>query len=356
MRRRRRPGQGQMRTIAMNGAPSSVKKKNIDPPRAKVLDSTSDSFCTTCRGSRIFRYLHKTDASLNPEGIAMRLPAFFDKSCSLCALFKELRKCDNAEQAPCEPQAQKLNFWIQEERLQDSALKYYALRCRCSNCPMVNTIRLLSINMSDVRPLDAQWATGQAISAKKADLRLVKSWLASCDTYHNSSSTSCLSSPVDPSPTRTLCVIDCKTRLVRLLKAGEPYVCLSYVWGSLKCSTSAFGLGTRLPKDLPKTISDAIYVATELGIPQLWVDEYCINQHDMQKRLATIRSMDVIYGGAALTIISASGADAFSGLPGIYRTVRSPQKLLAIGDMQFIISKSTREQVKASRWNTRGWT
>jgi len=345
-----------MRTISMNGAPSSVKKKNIAPPKAKSLDSASDGFCTGCRGSRIFRYLHKTDASLSAEGIVMRLPAVFDKSCSLCALFKELRKCDNAEETPHGSGVRKLNFWIQEERLQNSALKYYALRCRCSNCPMVNTIRLFSIKMPDVCSLDTQWAAGKAISAKKADLRLVKSWLASCDTYHNSSSTSCLSAPADPSPTRTLCVIDCKTCLVRLLKAGEPYVCLSYVWGSLKCSTSTFGLGKRLPKELPKTISDAIYVATRLGIPQLWVDEYCINQHDIQKRLATIRSMDVIYGGAALTIISASGADAFSGLPGICRTLRSRQKLLPIGDMQFIVSRSTREQVKASRWNTRGWT
>ncbi|KAH5673314.1 hypothetical protein HBI21_154190 [Parastagonospora nodorum] len=347
--------QNRRKANVMIGQVSPAPGGNFEAPITTALDHI-DNFCARCRGSRVFRYLHKTDASLNPEGIAMRVPAFFDRSCPLCALFKELRKCENAEQIPHGPPVKKLNFWIQEEQLQNSALKYYAIRCRCSYCPMVNTLRLFSLRMTDAFPFDTQWAAGRVISAKKANLNLVKSWLERCNMYHRLSSTSCWSSHAHPSPARPLCVIDCKTRLVRLLKAGEPYVCLSYVWGSFKCSTSTFGLGTRLPKYLPKTISDAIYVATKLGIPQLWVDEYCINQHDVQKRLATIRSMDVIYGGAALTIIAASGTDAFSGLPGICRTVRSPQKVLTIGDIQFIISKSTREQVKSSRWNTRGWT
>lgn len=33
-----------------------------------------------------------------------------------------------------------------------------------------------------------------------------------------------------------------------------------------------------LSAHLPKTIKDAIFVAKEIGIPSLWVNQYCINQ------------------------------------------------------------------------------
>jgi hypothetical protein len=83
--------------------------------------------------------------------------------------------------------------------------------------------------------------------------------------------------------------------------------------------------GAHLLHDVPKTIEDAMFVANKLGIPQLWVDQYCINQHNLAENIATINIMDAIYGNAELTIVAASGFDAHSGLPGIRRTSRISQ-------------------------------
>jgi hypothetical protein len=42
--------------------------------------------------------------------------------------------------------------------------------------------------------------------------------------------------------------------------------------------------GAHLLHDVPKTIEDAMFVANKLGIPQLWVDQYCINQPAQPRR------------------------------------------------------------------------
>jgi len=123
-------------------------------------------------------------------------------------------------------------------------------------------------------------------------------------------------------------------------------------WGDCKATDHA--LDARLLLGAPKTIEDAIHVAEKIGIPQLWVDQYCINQHDIKMRSATIQSMDMIYGSAALTIIAASGEDAASGLPGIRGTTRAQQRTMRIG--RYEVPSNIRDQVRASRWNSCGWT
>jgi len=113
---------------------------------------------------------------------------------------------------------------------------------------------------------------------------------------------------------------------------------------------------TRLPDHIPKSIEDAMYVAKRLGIPQLWVDQYCIDQHNPTARSATVQSMGLIYGGAVLTIIAAGGIDASSGLPGIRGTSRAAQSFIKVGGREFLILDDIRARVNASQWDSRGWT
>ncbi|KAJ2987586.1 hypothetical protein NUW58_g4422 [Xylaria curta] len=115
-------------------------------------------------------------------------------------------------------------------------------------------------------------------------------------------------------------------------------------------------LDNSLPSDLPRTIEDAISVANELGIPQLWVDQYCINQEDAEEKMKTIQDMNLIYGGAELTIIAASGEDASAGLPGIRETPRQTRRLVRSGHYTFWMSRDISMSFRSSRWNTRGWT
>jgi hypothetical protein len=183
------------------------------------------------------------------------------------------------------------------------------------------------------------------------NLSFIRRWIDHCRDTHKQAATGCKSLKLQR--TTKLKVIDCRTRKLRYLEDGEKYVCLSYVWGK-----TSYGRihGNDIPEVLPKTIEDAMCVAITLGIPQLWVDQYCIGQEGPKDRHDAIASMHLIYGGADLTIIAAAGEDASHGLPGIRGTTRNPPQLVRIRTGSFYISEDTREQVKHSRWNTRGWT
>jgi hypothetical protein len=121
---------------------------------------------------------------------------------------------------------------------------------------------------------------------------------------------------------------------VQLIESYEPCICLSYVWGGYTASKETPNIGSQLPVQIPKTIKDAIQVANRLGIPLLWVDQYCFDQNDISMRTATIESMDLIHGAAAITIIVASGADASSGLPDVRGTTRKRQNILIRNQME----------------------
>jgi hypothetical protein len=203
----------------------------------------------------------------------------------------------------------------------------------------------LHVRLRRRRPFD----TGRRIIRDLAEINRVEEWIGNCQTHHTLKC--CATTSIRP--TSMLRIIDCKTRMVRLAEPGEPYVCLSYVWGS--SIARPLGLDGRLPVDVPKTIKDAMLVAEQLHVPQLWVDQYCIDQKDIHMKASAIKDMNLIYGGAHLTIIAASGIDASSGLPGICGNLRKQQQTVRIGSMKFLVS-DTYYQVRKSKWNSRGWT
>ncbi|KAF2634122.1 heterokaryon incompatibility, partial [Massarina eburnea CBS 473.64] len=57
------------------------------------------------------------------------------------------------------------------------------------------------------------------------------------------------------------------------------------------------------PSYIPKVVEDAIYICAVLSIPYLWVDKYCIDQHNPQRKAAEINAMGQIYRQAQITLI-----------------------------------------------------
>ena len=104
------------------------------------------------------------------------------------------------------------------------------------------------------------------------------------------------------------------------------YIALSYVWGQVDCLKLLMHNQEELAKpgglrnhrhEIPWTIIDAIHLTKDMGFRYLWVDALCLLQDNELDMLQGIHHMDIIYRGAVLTIIAATGSDANTGLPGV---------------------------------------
>ncbi|KAF2676638.1 HET-domain-containing protein [Lentithecium fluviatile CBS 122367] len=152
-----------------------------------------------------------------------------------------------------------------------------------------------------------------------------------------------------------LTVIDCKTRELVSLPAGEGYVALSYVWGSTSATTSETPETSRLPFRLPQSIEDAMTACRNIGIRYLWIDRYCISQANLEERLNQIRRMDTIYSNAFLTLVACAGQDPHDGLPGVSRA-RLTCPSIRLGDCGMYHMMAAENLIHRSTWDSRGWT
>lgn len=184
------------------------------------------------------------------------------------------------------------------------------------------------------------------------DYKKAKLWLWNCRTTHG---TAC-NEYREEIP--GLKAIDCETLRIVQIQPGALWVALSYVWGHDQRNVSPDGAkhGT-IPCAVSKTIQHAIEVTKGLGYKYLWVDRYCINQEDEDEKHGLIAKMDMIYHGADLTIVAATGHDEDFGLPGIGTTQRKKQKVIEL-DSCIILSTGPDPILETgrSRWWTRGWT
>ncbi|KAK4501685.1 hypothetical protein PRZ48_007494 [Zasmidium cellare] len=117
-----------------------------------------------------------------------------------------------------------------------------------------------------------------------------------------------------------MCIVQLHDCHVRYLK----FAVLSYVWGTVKVVKLTRGNLDALQQprsfekiSLPRTISDSIYFARDLGLQYLWVDALCILQDSDGDKAYQISNMGNVYSSAFVTIIAASGRDANAGLPGV---------------------------------------
>lgn len=134
------------------------------------------------------------------------------------------------------------------------------------------------------------------------------------------------------------------------------YVALSYVSGSegsfcadsaLLRSLSSDGSLLNIVPKLPRTIKDAIDLVRGIGERYLWVDALCIahNENDDIERSLWISNS--IWSGAYLTIVAASGDDAYSGLE-LERPKFSGHAMSTVVEIE--------QEFSTSKYNTQGWT
>ncbi|KAK4457783.1 heterokaryon incompatibility protein-domain-containing protein [Cladorrhinum samala] len=178
-------------------------------------------------------------------------------------------------------------------------------------------------------------------------------------------------------------LIDVENQCLVLEKKPCEYAALSYLWGTAAASQSlqllhsnaaqlsepgALGPRQSQPESLSlpiaRTIQDAIVFVKNIGQRFLWVDSLCIIQDDSEEKQRLIHGMDQVYERASLTIIAVAGVDADAGLAGITPRQSLPyEKLYELGEVAegkrlslAICRPSLTEQIRNSRWNSRGWT
>ncbi|KAI0508340.1 HET-domain-containing protein [Xylaria bambusicola] len=164
---------------------------------------------------------------------------------------------------------------------------------------------------------------------------------------------------------RDLRLIDVKQRCIVDVPAACLYFTLSYVWGGEKdpFQTTLGNLATlKTPGaldsySLPKTINDALWLTREMGVDYLWVDRLCVIQDSDADKAIQLPQMDLVYSGAALTIVAASGT-SLDGLAGLNNTPRTITQRTAHVTENLSVMNVLRLDAayQASAWRTRGWT
>jgi hypothetical protein len=203
-----------------------------------------------------------------------------------------------------------------------------------------------------VKLLDPTWT----------DIQDMRGWILECDSMHHECHTSHTSVK---SPSR-LTVIDVVKKCVVEWKQGDPYLTLSYVWGSTVNFELRLENRDELSqerslehrwKEIPQTIRDSILLTENLGFRYLWVDSLCITQDDEENKLNDINQMVSIYSCAAITIVAADGSNASHGLRGTGESPRhkAPQEILNMTPChQVAVTHNPNMMQKA--YFRRGWT
>ncbi|KAI1072036.1 hypothetical protein LB507_005374 [Fusarium sp. FIESC RH6] len=205
------------------------------------------------------------------------------------------------------------------------------------------------------------------------DFDTLRNWMSICEQHH-----SICQYDQEPAKIPRFRLIDIKKKCVVQVDGNKrpPFATLSYVWGRkpflrlVKANIEELeeeGCLERL--ELPPTIEDAITVCEKLQIGYLWIDSLCIIQDDESVMLEVVDKMDSVYREGILTIVAASGADAYSGIPGVRLNtrfleqhpieIRGMQLIDAVDEREFrlySLRKDHPEWVSETPWSRRAWT
>lgn len=108
------------------------------------------------------------------------------------------------------------------------------------------------------------------------------------------------------------------SRLFETEGISGSYATLSYVWGnSIIGVTTSANINSREKyldeKDLPVTVTDAIYCAKSLGIRYLWIESICIIQDSAEDMTEQLSMMHRYYHNSLVTIVAACAKDTSQG-------------------------------------------
>jgi hypothetical protein len=286
----------------------------------------------------------------------------FDPSKVLCAI-TPIRADENEEMLYADENVKELiatNLQVKILPMEGLSQQITAMIGR--GYPFETCVQLLSPDSVDpARPL----LNGYPATRMDASLSLLRNWMDTCVASHG---TNCeRASDNDFVFEFGIRVIDVENlMLVDTDLAGIQYAALSYVWGSdqsqyLKLREFFQGgkAYSALPTDLPRVISDAIQVCKEIHVPFLWVDLYCIHQHDPVRKASEIRDMGHVYRQAKITLVAGSSHSAEAGLfPNAEEVERRVvQKVETVQGRTLITTlPSITNQIQASKWVERSWT
>ena len=164
---------------------------------------------------------------------------------------------------------------------------------------------------------------------------LISSWIETCDRLHDEAAAhSATVSLLTQSGLSFLYLIDLEQEcLVRVPLGGLRYVALSYVWGQAEIpKTTTMNLqrlqqpGALSPRifagisghRLSRTIADAMYLVSRLGIRFFWTDCFCIVQDGGTEKAMFINAMASIYSQAYFTIVAGDGPHGDFGISPIH--------------------------------------
>ncbi|KAF8884217.1 heterokaryon incompatibility protein-domain-containing protein [Gymnopilus junonius] len=211
------------------------------------------------------------------------------------------------------------------------------------------------------------------------DFGMVRNWLYMCKVWHGNACDRSemledqLEDPASSIPHFRL--IDVLNNCIIPAPRGAKYVTLSYVWGRIDPETILRSLKNNfkqleepgallLPNNhdrIPLTIRDAMQVVRELDLQYLWVDSLCIVQDDTGpegSKMSAISKMDLVYGGAYLAIMAATGVDANAGLQGVRPNTRGMKQPIeeVLPGLRLAFKPKHHDYINDASYYTRAWT
>ncbi|KAL5359093.1 heterokaryon incompatibility protein-domain-containing protein [Aspergillus floccosus] len=217
--------------------------------------------------------------------------------------------------------------------------------------------------------LDNPHVAGRVVPAQ-LDPELVQTWVSACAQHHGAECVpepNVLATPAAPQGLAFLRLIDVEQQCLVDAEPGCRYLAVSYVWGDgrtvmLRKENKAKlycpgGLG-KIRHKLAKTISDAMAFVALIGERYLWVDSLCFVQDDWDDKKDGIKKMDLIYQGALLTIVAASGSNSQAGLPGLHPASRRLDQAVAEvkPGTKLASVPAMFTELQSVVYMTRGWT
>ncbi|KAI0148750.1 heterokaryon incompatibility protein-domain-containing protein [Xylariaceae sp. FL1272] len=222
-------------------------------------------------------------------------------------------------------------------------------------------------SINPARPL----SNGFQVTTMEKNIQLLTQWFEACCNEHTNT---CGNDHLYSMSPLRIWVIDVHSLKVLQRDSHQiQYAALSYVWGQTirdYLDTSSYRLadlsnaeGIDLPQKKPKVVNDAIYICTRLSIPYLWVDLYCVDQQDPERKQIDIQNMGHIYHSADIVLVDGIGTspsqyESNGLLPDdLTAQISTSQRVETINGRNYISSlPGTSIRLWRSAWNTRSWT
>jgi len=191
-------------------------------------------------------------------------------------------------------------------------------------------------------------------------LSTARKWLSRCIQEHER----CRQGSISPDsmPTRLLDITEKNVvRVVETHGRTHSYMALSYCWGetsfkgTLRSSLRQHKRGVNVER-LPKTIKNALQIASALGLSYCWVDALCIVQDDGDDWTKEAAKMALIYEAATLTLAASSSLSSEDGLFSVRECSRYPLVPCHIAGSVLHPSKPEFGSLHERKWRKRAWT